>query len=210
MTDAAGSPTGGAVRAARPPRALIRAGTGGAVGGRARRCTRRRGRRARRAVAARAASSTGSPRAPASPRWTGCALAIAGCVLAQTLLSRYAQYVGHRFGERAVARLREEFVARTLRLPVSVVERAGTGDLATRSSVDVVDRRHHRPGRRCPPIVIASVHLALLFGGRLPAAPAARVAAALAGLPTIWPVDPLVPAPGRRRRTCRGRGRAPS
>ena len=29
------------------------------------------------------------------------ALAIGGCVLVQGLLSRYAQYVGHRFGERA-------------------------------------------------------------------------------------------------------------
>ena len=75
------------------------------------------------------------------------ALAIAGCVLAQGLLARYAQYAGHRFGERAIARLREEFVARTLGLPVSVVERAGTGDLATRSSVDVSHGRHHRARR---------------------------------------------------------------
>lgn len=65
------------------------------------------------------------------------ALAIGACVLAQILLSRTAQNVGNRFGERANARLREDFVARTLRLPISVVERAGTGDLATRSSVDV-------------------------------------------------------------------------
>ena len=80
------------------------------------------------------------------------ALAIGGCVLAQGLLTRFAQYAGHRFGERAIARLREEFVSRTLGLPVSVVERAGTGDLATRSSVDVSTvgttvrdvRAHHR------------------------------------------------------------------
>ncbi|GAA0922125.1 hypothetical protein GCM10009558_105140 [Virgisporangium aurantiacum] len=65
------------------------------------------------------------------------ALAIVGCVLAQGLLTRYAQYTGYRFGERAIARLRERFVTRTLALPVSVVERVGVGDLATRSSVDV-------------------------------------------------------------------------
>jgi ABC-type multidrug transport system fused ATPase/permease subunit len=65
------------------------------------------------------------------------ALAIAGSVLAQGLLTRYAQYTGYRFGERAIARLRERFVTRTLALPVSVVERVGVGDLATRSSVDV-------------------------------------------------------------------------
>ncbi len=65
------------------------------------------------------------------------ALAIGGCVVVQILLSRTAQNLGNRVAERANARLREDFVARTLRLPVSVVERAGTGDLATRSSVDV-------------------------------------------------------------------------
>lgn len=65
------------------------------------------------------------------------AVAIGGCVLAQILLWRTAQRIGNRLGERANARLREDFVARTLRLPISVVEQAGTGDLATRSSVDV-------------------------------------------------------------------------
>ncbi|MFF5173824.1 ABC transporter ATP-binding protein [Micromonospora sp. NPDC000089] len=91
------------------------------------------------------------------------ALAIAGCVLVQALLSRYAQYTGHRFGERAVADLREDFVGATLRLPVSVVERVGSGELATRSSVDVAT-----VGTTvrdvAPTIVIASVQLALLFG----------------------------------------------
>lgn len=65
------------------------------------------------------------------------ALAICGAVAVQVLLARTARYAGHRFGERALARLREEFVERTLALPISTVERAGTGELMTRSAVDV-------------------------------------------------------------------------
>lgn len=59
------------------------------------------------------------------------------CALAQTLLARWARYVGHRFGERTLARVREEYVERVLALPASVVERAGTGDLTARGTADV-------------------------------------------------------------------------
>ncbi|MFU8872692.1 ABC transporter ATP-binding protein [Micromonospora sp. SL4-19] len=115
------------------------------------------------------------------------ALAIGGCVLAQGLLARYAQYAGHRFGERAVARLREEFVSRALDLPVSVVERAGTGELATRSSVDVTT-----VGTTVrdvvPVIVIASTQLALLFGAIFLLHPLLGLVA-LIGLPSIFAVS---------------------
>ncbi|MEU7427254.1 ABC transporter ATP-binding protein [Streptomyces sp. NPDC040750] len=57
--------------------------------------------------------------------------------LAQLLLARWARYVGHRFGERTLARVREEYVDRVLALPASVVERAGTGDLTARGTADV-------------------------------------------------------------------------
>ncbi|MCX4388263.1 ABC transporter ATP-binding protein/permease [Micromonospora peucetia] len=111
------------------------------------------------------------------------ALAIGGAVLVQTLLSRYAQYAGHRFGERAVARLREEFIERTLNLPVGVVERAGSGDLATRSSVDV-STVGTTVRDVVPTVVIASVQLTLLFGAVFLLHPLLGLAA-LAGLPTI-------------------------
>ncbi|MFF8616683.1 ABC transporter ATP-binding protein [Streptomyces sp. NPDC015350] len=55
----------------------------------------------------------------------------------QLLLARYAGYVGHRFGERTLARIREEFAERALALPAPVVERAGTGDLMARGTADV-------------------------------------------------------------------------
>ncbi|MGI5214535.1 ABC transporter ATP-binding protein [Plantactinospora sp. CA-290183] len=114
------------------------------------------------------------------------ALAIGGCVLAQGLLSRYAQYAGHRFGERAVARLREEFVQRTLALPVSVVERAGTGDLATRSSVDVATVGT-TVREVVPVVIIASAQLTLLFGAVFLLHPVLGLVA-LTGLPSIYAV----------------------
>jgi len=65
------------------------------------------------------------------------ALGIVVCSLAQLLLARWALYVGHRFGERTLARVREEYVDRVLALPASVVERAGAGDLTARGTADV-------------------------------------------------------------------------
>ncbi|MFI2511712.1 ABC transporter ATP-binding protein [Streptomyces sp. NPDC018972] len=59
------------------------------------------------------------------------------CAVTQLLLSRWARYVGHRFGERTLARVRERFVDRALTLPSSVVERAGAGDLTARGTADV-------------------------------------------------------------------------
>jgi len=65
------------------------------------------------------------------------AIGIVGFAIAQVLLTRFAHYLTHRFAERALARLREDFVDRTLALPTSVVERAGTGDLMSRTTGDI-------------------------------------------------------------------------
>ncbi|MEU3599077.1 ABC transporter ATP-binding protein [Streptomyces sp. NPDC006798] len=65
------------------------------------------------------------------------ALAIVGFAVAQLLLTRWARYIGHRFGERSIARVREEYAERALAAPASVVERAGTGDLTARGTTDV-------------------------------------------------------------------------
>jgi ATP-binding cassette, subfamily C, bacterial len=65
------------------------------------------------------------------------ALIIGIFAVAQFFLTRYASYVAHRFGERTAARVREQFVDRSLALPAAVVERAGTGDLTTRGTSDV-------------------------------------------------------------------------
>lgn len=65
------------------------------------------------------------------------ALAIVGSVAVHLVLERTARRAGYRLGERALARVREQFVDRTLALPLPTVERAGGGDLMTRSTSDV-------------------------------------------------------------------------
>lgn len=78
------------------------------------------------------------------------ALAIAGCVLVSALLSRYAQYAGHRFGERAVAELREEFVS----APSGCRSRSSSAPapVTWRPAARSTWRRSGPPsGRWCPP-----------------------------------------------------------
>jgi ABC-type multidrug transport system fused ATPase/permease subunit len=65
------------------------------------------------------------------------ALAIAGFVVVQSVITRFAHIASARLGERVLAELREDFVDRILAIPLSTVERAGTGDLVTRTSRDV-------------------------------------------------------------------------
>ncbi|PSM37802.1 multidrug ABC transporter ATP-binding protein [Streptomyces dioscori] len=91
------------------------------------------------------------------------ALVILVCAPAQLLLARAARFVGHRFGERTLARVREEFVDRTLALPASVVERAGTGDLTARGTADVaaVGTTLRDAG---PELLISSVQALFLVG----------------------------------------------
>lgn len=62
---------------------------------------------------------------------------LAGFLLLQTVLTRYARYLSQVLGEQVLAELREDFVDNTLALPVGVVEDAGSGDLLTRTSRDV-------------------------------------------------------------------------
>ena len=58
-------------------------------------------------------------------------------LLLQTGLTWWARRSAFVLGETIFARLRENFLARVLSLPLSTVERAGTGDLITRSTGDV-------------------------------------------------------------------------
>ncbi|MET8173529.1 ABC transporter ATP-binding protein [Streptomyces clavifer] len=91
------------------------------------------------------------------------ALIILVFALVQLVLARYAGYVGHRFGERTLARIREQFADRALALPAAVVERAGTGDLMTRGTSDVaaVGATLRDAG---PQVLIAAVQAVFILG----------------------------------------------
>lgn len=114
------------------------------------------------------------------------ALAILGFALAQLFLVRYARHLGHRFGERTLARIREGFVDRALRLRASMVERAGTGDLTARGTADVelvgVTVRD-----AAPTVLIACVQALVFFGAIFFLHPILG-GCAIVGLVGIWAV----------------------
>ncbi|GIG39064.1 ABC transporter ATP-binding protein [Cellulomonas phragmiteti] len=81
-------------------------------------------------------------------------------VLTQTGLIRYAQRASMLFGEKVFAELREEFLETVTSLPLSVVERAGTGDLVARTTNDV-NKLQHAVRFGVPRVIVAVVTVTL-------------------------------------------------
>ncbi|MER5701323.1 ABC transporter ATP-binding protein [Micromonospora sp. NPDC002296] len=112
------------------------------------------------------------------------ALAIGGFVVAQSVLVRFAHLASARLGEGVLAELREEFVDRLLALPLSTVERAGTGDLLTRASRDVSALsktvRFAVPETLIAVVTVVFVVVALLLTGPLLVLPS------LLAVPILW------------------------
>ncbi|GAA5077380.1 ABC-type multidrug transport system fused ATPase/permease subunit [Thermocatellispora tengchongensis] len=114
----------------------------------------------------------------------GVALAIAAFILAQGVLTRYAIYASSRLGEKVLAELREEFVDQVLALPLSTVERAGSGDLITRTSRDV-DALSRSVRHAVPETLIAVVTGAFAVGALVLVGPLLALPALLAS-PLLW------------------------
>jgi ATP-binding cassette subfamily C protein len=112
------------------------------------------------------------------------ALVLLACALAQLFLARWARYVGHRFGERTLARVRERFVDRALALPASVVERAGTGDLTARGTSDVTTVGNTL--RDAGPILLINLVQALFLVGAVFLLDPLLGALGVLGLTPIW------------------------
>ena len=64
-------------------------------------------------------------------------LVLVGFLIAQTVLTWVARRSSFVLSEQIFAELREDFMRRVLALPLSTVERAGTGDLISRTTADV-------------------------------------------------------------------------
>ena len=111
-------------------------------------------------------------------------LLIAGFVLVQAVLTRFAHLASARLGEGVLARLREEFVERVLALPLSTVERAGSGDLLTRTTRDV-DALSRCVRLAVPETMIALITVALVVGALVVVTP-------LLALPLLVAVPILV------------------
>jgi ABC-type multidrug transport system fused ATPase/permease subunit len=112
------------------------------------------------------------------------ALGIVGFVAVQTVLIRFAKLASAKLGERVLAELREDFVDRTLELPLSTVERAGTGDLLSRTSRDV-DALSHSVRMAMPEVLVAGVTTVITVGALIAVGPLLALPLLL-GVPMIW------------------------
>ncbi|GIH69261.1 ABC transporter ATP-binding protein [Sphaerimonospora thailandensis] len=112
------------------------------------------------------------------------ALAIAGFVAAQAVLTRFAVFASSRLGEKVLAELREDFVDQVLGLPLSTIEGAGSGDLITRTSRDV-DALSHTVRRAVPETLIAIVTGSFIVGAVVLVGPVMAVPALIA-VPLLW------------------------
>jgi ABC-type multidrug transport system fused ATPase/permease subunit len=81
-------------------------------------------------------------------------------LLAQALLKRAARFRAAVFGERLLARAREEFVNDVVRLPLDTVEAVGTGELLSRATADV-DKLDEGLRQAAPHVMVAAVTVAL-------------------------------------------------
>ncbi|HEX7189747.1 MAG TPA: ABC transporter ATP-binding protein [Actinomycetes bacterium] len=88
------------------------------------------------------------------------AVLLALALVAQTVLTWFARRAGFVVAETVFADLREGFLTRVLSLPLSTVERAGTGDLVTRSTGDV-EALARTVRFAVPEVLVATVTVAL-------------------------------------------------
>jgi len=105
-------------------------------------------------------------------------------VVVQTLLTWAGRRSAFRMGEDIFARLREQFMERVVSLPLSTVERAGTGDLVSRTTNDVeaLSRvvRFGVPSMFVAVVTVSITVVAALFTGWMVALPL------FLGVPILW------------------------
>jgi ABC-type multidrug transport system fused ATPase/permease subunit len=109
-------------------------------------------------------------------------LVIAVFIVVQSLLTRWARFRSFALGEQVLAELREDFVDNALALPIGTVERAGTGDLLSRTSRDV-DTLSRTVRFAVPETIISFVTVLFTVGATL-----------LVGVWVLVPLVAMVPA----------------
>jgi ABC-type multidrug transport system fused ATPase/permease subunit len=113
------------------------------------------------------------------------ALAVLLALLAQVALVRTARLASYALGERVLAELRERFLDGVLALPLGTVERAGTGDLLTRSTRDV-DEVAEVVRFAVPETLIAAVTTTLTVAAAVAVAPRVALPSCLVVVPLLW------------------------
>ena len=110
-------------------------------------------------------------------------LVLAGFLLAQTILTWFARRASFVLSEKMFAELREDFMQQVLALPLSTVERAGTGDLVSRTTADV-DSLARTIRFAVPETLIAAVTTLLTVAAVVWVSPIAAVPC-IAGVPLL-------------------------
>jgi ABC-type multidrug transport system fused ATPase/permease subunit len=104
-------------------------------------------------------------------------------LIAQTALTWFARRASFVLSETMFAELREDFMQRVLALPLSTVERAGTGDLVSRTTADI-DSLTRTIRFAIPETLIAAVTTILTVGAALWVNPLAALPC-FAGVPVL-------------------------
>ncbi len=104
--------------------------------------------------------------------------------LAYALLTYFARRRSYVLGETVFAQLREEFLQSVLALPLSDVERAGTGDLLSRTTNDM-ESLSRTVRFAVPEWLVAILQAVLTMGAMLLVSPLASVAS-LVSLPVLF------------------------
>jgi ABC-type multidrug transport system fused ATPase/permease subunit len=112
------------------------------------------------------------------------AILLAVFVVLQTALTRWSRWVSLVLAERVFAELREEFLERVVDLPLSTVERAGSGDLLTRMTADV-DQLARTVRYAVPEVAVALLTTSLTVVAAFIAGPLVALAAVVV-VPPLW------------------------
>jgi ABC-type multidrug transport system fused ATPase/permease subunit len=111
-------------------------------------------------------------------------LLLAVFLVVETVLTWFARRASFVLSERIFAELREDFMRRVLGLPLSTVERAGTGDLVSRTTADV-DSLARTVRFAVPETLIAAVTTVLTVAAAVWVNPLAALPC-LAGVPLLF------------------------
>lgn len=112
-------------------------------------------------------------------------LLMLGFLTVQAILRKFAVRAGMVFGETVFAELREDFMAQVTSLPLSTVEKAGTGDLVSRTTNDV-DSVSHTVRFGVPQVVVSVVTIIITLAAAVLTSPLLAIAL-LVGLPLLYP-----------------------
>jgi ABC-type multidrug transport system fused ATPase/permease subunit len=111
-------------------------------------------------------------------------LVLGAFLVTQTTLTWFARRASFVLSEQMFAELREDFMRRVLALPLSTVERAGTGDLVSRTTADV-DALTRTIRFAIPETLIAAVTTLLTVAAAVWVNALAALPC-LAGVPVLW------------------------